>query len=191
MKTKYDPENGLFSDKAHLAARDLIYPALFKVSPDKLEFENTLLYSSSRNTMFDGDLAIDRIVRVSNLNFRQPLEFKVQERFRRMEYSDYKDITLTEWNNLTDRPSELYKISATLMVYAFYDKDRQVFIDPIVLDVPRLLMGLAMGEVPFVRRTNSKQQSFICIKYEHLLRNGLYVWYSPKVSKQSYAVSVA
>ncbi|MFW6025147.1 MAG: hypothetical protein ACOCRX_02285, partial [Candidatus Woesearchaeota archaeon] len=85
-QTKYEEKNGLFSNRAHQAARRLLYPLIFPSSA--LEFEaETLLHESKRGQILDGEMAVDRVVRVKRANLHKGLNFTIQERFRRPQYA--------------------------------------------------------------------------------------------------------
>jgi len=159
--TPFSQEKFDFSGKGHLRAQTDIYPLLFKTDREHLEF--TALPQEQARTL-DGDMGIDRIVEVKVHNLLAPLTFLVQERFRRPNFYGMPDITITEWNNNSCSPSELYKIKAGLFLYAGYYERTDRFEEAIVVSVCPLLFHLARGSLDFTRHLNSKNQSFIAIK---------------------------
>lgn len=167
-KTKYQPENAEFSNLAHTCARQLIYPQIFNT--DKLTFESTLVGNSKRNTIYDGEMGIDRIVYVTTKDdkLRAPIKFTIQERFRKIVYTKYRDLTITEWNHNSNLPSELYKISAGLFLYGYFDKDKLSFGETIVINTTNLLYQLALGRVKYSRRNNVKNQTFLTFLFDDL-----------------------
>ena len=95
-RTLYEQDNADFSNRAHVRARDVLYPRIFNVCRERLQFEDTLLAQSDRAKILDGEMGVDRIVRVTIHNLHAPLMFTVQERFRRPEFAKYQDMTVTE-----------------------------------------------------------------------------------------------
>lgn len=134
-RTLYEQDNADFSNRAHMRARDVLYPRIFNVRRERLQFEDTLLAQSDRAKILDGEMGVDRIVRVTIHNLHAPLMFTVQERFRRPEFAKYQDMTVTEWNHASNSPSELYKINAGLFVYGYFDERSGRFPDAIVISV--------------------------------------------------------
>lgn len=176
MATRYDKHNGEFSNKAHEQARTKIYPLLFGVEPDCLTFDDdTLLESSERGRVLDGEMAVDRIVRVTVPDLQQPLVLTVQERFRRMQYARYRDITVTEWNHATNQPSELYKLEANLFVYGYFDEHNQTFGEVVTVNTTGLLRAIIRRDIPYTVDRNNKQQSFLAFKFGQLQDRGLIV----------------
>lgn len=166
--TRYDADRGEWSNKAHLAARKYVYPIFFQ--SENLEFEDTLLQHGERQRILDGELGIDRIVKV-HCGFREPLKFYIQERFRPTERARFRDISITEFNHETGQPSELYKIAATLFVYGYYDPSGDYFPEVVVFNVGTLLWEMARGNVKLKDgRFKEKNQSFVGIEFDELKR---------------------
>jgi len=179
-RTPYSKDNAAFSEQAHVAAQDLIYPAIFRTSRDKLTFESTLVNDSAKGEVLDGDMAIDKIVKVAAVHdlFKQPIQFTVQERFRRMEFMKWQDITITEWNNRSGLPSELYKLSANIFVYGYYDPAANSFGDAIALNVTSLLTRLCDGELQFAYNKNPRSnQDFIGVKFMAMSQAGCVIYW--------------
>ena len=179
MATPYSQANQNFSNQAHEAAQRLIYPYVFNAvtgTDIDLEFESTSLGTSDRATILDGQMAVDRIVRVYNPGFNAPLEFTVQERFRRTRYAAFKDITITEWNHAHNVKSELYKLNAGLFVYGYFDQETKTFLDWIVVDTTKMLVCLNNGEVTHTLDMNPRSdQTFIGLKFQDLRDAGLVI----------------
>ena len=172
-RTLYEQDNADFSNRAHMRARDVLYPRIFNVRRERLEFEDTLLAQSDRAAILDGEMGVDRIVRVTIHNLPAPLVFTVQERFRRPEFAKYQDLTVTEWNHASNLPSELYKINAGLFVYGYFDERSGRFPDAIVIGVTEMLLALAQGRLRYERRRNKKQQSFLALRFEDMEKAGI------------------
>lgn len=173
MYTRFDQHNQDFSDKAHASAQSLVYPRIFECDEARLTFESASVSDGGEKAILDGQMAVDRLVRVYVNGLRQPIQHTVQERFRRPRYRGYRDITITEWNNKSNQPSELYKIKSGLFVYGFYDEEQIRFYDVIVFDVTRFLVELTNGRISYDKRRNSKCQDFICVAYEALHKAGV------------------
>lgn len=172
-RTLYEQDNADFSNRAHMRARDVLYPRIFNVRRERLQFEDTLLAQSDRAKILDGEMGVDRIVRVTIHNLPAPLVFTVQERFRRPEFAKYQDMTVTEWNHASNLPSELYKINAGLFVYGYFDERSGRFPDAIVIGVTEMLLALAQGRLRYERRRNKKQQSFLALRFEDMEKAGI------------------
>lgn len=172
MATPFSDERKRFSDAAHIAARSLLYPNLFCVAADRLAFEEQAdLTTNERWAALDGQMAIDRLVKVEVDGYRQPIAFTVQERFRTPDFARFRDMTITEWNTRTHQPSELYKLHAGLFLYGYFDAERGRFIEALVANVPALMLALTAGGVPYTHELKKNgTQTFIGIKFDDLHR---------------------
>lgn len=183
--TVYEQANAFFSNRAHMAARTMLYPRIFRTPVERMAFEDTLLAMSERAQILDGEMGVDRIVRVSVYNLRAPIVFTVQERFRRPEFARYRDLTITEWNHASDLPSELYKINAGLFVYGYYDEGQSRFVDAIAINVTNLLLSIARQEVRYLTRRNKKRQTFLAFDFDSLEAAGV-IKYWLKKEREDY-----
>jgi hypothetical protein len=171
-----------FSDLAHRAAQDLIYPQIFGVDRARLSFEDIDKRGSDVARLLDKEWATDRIVRVSVDGLRAPLGFAVQERFRQARYADHRDITITEWYQERNIPAELYRLKSGLFVYGYFDDEKGIFPDAIAVNTVSLLYALATGRIQRQTqeaRRNDRYQTFICIPFKALEEAGLVIWRSP------------
>jgi len=167
--TPYSSDNRNFSDSAHLVARKTIYPRLFSTTENNLAYEKQEDILSNRGGALDADLSIDRVVKVAVNGFRIPFTFTFQERFRKPQYANNQDITLTEWNTQSNLPSELYKISANFFLYGYFDSNLSVFSDAIVVNVPSMMLAITNGQLSFTRNVNRRSnQPFLCITFNAL-----------------------
>ena len=182
-RTIYQPENAAFSNKAHMMARRLLYPQIFRKSGTMLEFEDTLLSMSDRGRILDGEMGIDRIVKVTVPTLHAPLIFTVQERFRRPQFAKYRDLTITEWNNASDLPSELYKINAGIFLYGYYDESSNGFLDVIAVNVTDLLLMIARDQIHYSSERNKKQQDFLGFKFDDLKQARVVIFWLNEQSK--------
>jgi hypothetical protein len=173
MRTPYSNNNQAFSDAAHLCAREAIYPALFKCDPAALTFESVSVADGGRAEILDGEMAIDRLVSVKIPSLSGPLLFTVQERFRRVKFDGYTDLTITEYNAASKQLSELYKMTAGVFVYGFYDDKRDRFTKWLAADVNKMLHGIVTGELSYTKQTNGRSgQNFVGIEAAALFENG-------------------
>lgn len=173
MQTEYSQRNQDFSDKAHAAARSLVYPKLFKCDESRLTFESVSVSDGGENAILDGQMAVDRLVKVTVDGLRHPIQHTVQERFRRPGYRSYRDITITEWNNASNLPSELYKIKCGIFVYGYHYENENRFGDVIAVDVSAFLMAMTTGGISYTKRSNRKMQDFICVTFDSLHEAGV------------------
>jgi hypothetical protein len=158
----FSPSRFQDSQRAHIAAQTQFYPRLFYGLP--------LTFDDVTKTAEDLDYAIDVQVSVTVDGLRAPLRFAIQERWRTdLTAMRYDDLTITEWNLDTDLPSELHKLGAHLFVYGFYDKAADRIIGATAASVPRILLGLLSGQLPYDRRLRRfEDQSFITLQLDHL-----------------------
>lgn len=178
--TVFNQKDADFSNKAHIEARQLIYPQLFGAHPERLAFENVSFGASDRETVLDGEMGVDRIVRVTVQQLNAPLVFTVQERFRRPEFAAYRDLTITEWNHASNLPSELYKINAGLFLYGYYDEGERRFLDAIAIGVTDILLAITRGSIHYQRKPNKKQQTFLAFKFSDMDAAGVVRYWQAK-----------
>jgi hypothetical protein len=183
-----DDARAEFSDLAHMAARDLIYPQIFGVDRARLSFEGIDKRGSDVARLLDKEWATDRIVRVSVDCLRAPLGFAVQERFRQARYADHRDITITEWYQDYNISAELYRLKSGLFVYGYFGDKKCTFPDAIAVNTFSLLYALATGRIqhhPQASRRNDRYQTFICISFKALEDAGLVIWRSPNAPSEA------
>ena len=149
MRTTFSAERMEYTKRAHLAAREQFYPAMFSHLP--IRFEDTV------GTVRDLKYAIDCQLAVKVAGLGAPLRFSVQERWRRPTYRHFGDVSITERNLASGEPSELHKFGAQLFVYGFYD-DRTARIEAAVaLRAVVMLRQLALGRLEYGRRARIDQ----------------------------------
>ena len=173
MYTRFEQHNQDFSNKAHAAAQSLVYTKLFGCDQAMMAFDSASVSDGGEKAILDGQMAVDRLVRVTVSGFREPIEYTVQERFRRHRYSAYRDITITEWNHASGKPSELYKIKCDVMTYGYYHEHENTFGEVVAIDVAAFKMALTRGKISYVRKRTPKQQDFICIGFDALHAAGV------------------
>jgi hypothetical protein len=81
----------------------------------------------------------------------------------------WRDATVTEWNNTTNLPSELYKMIAQLFVYGYYDERNNRIVDAMAINVAQMYQGIAAGTLPYTRQARGdKEQDFIGLRWQDL-----------------------
>ena len=191
-RTPYDEGNAKHSEDAHLAARRLLYPIIFGVSEEHLEYKSVASQETEHDRILDSEMGIDRLIKVSIPNLLDTLNFTIQERFRRRyqrdetgkivkDYMTFNDITITEWNHASDLPSELYKISAGYFIYAYYDDPTDTFFRPIMVNTSDLLLAIVKNRITPGYGENKKNQTFVTFTYGRLVTSGLVVFYDDRV----------
>lgn len=184
--TPFSNDNKKFSDDAHIAARKLIYPRLFKTDATLITYEDQDAIETARGGALDGDMSIDRVVKVTVSGLRAPLTFTFQERFRRPEHTWRQDITLTEWNTNSNLPSEFYKISANYFLYGYYDDKTNLFSDAICVNVAGLLTSIVQQSLTYERKANERtNQPFLTFRFDDLHKAGIVTYRQKEIGVQS------
>jgi hypothetical protein len=182
MPTPFEAANKAFTDTAHRAAMRIIYPKLYNCAPDELEEDTDTFENSERGRLLDGEMAIDYVIKApspyTTPKTGQKLAHYVQERFRRPRFSDFNDVTVTEWNWLTDKPSELYKLRAPTFLYGYYDEATDDFPKVWALSVAHMMISMHrdVWNNNLTRRMNKKSQSFLPFKIGILIEKKAVLW---------------
>ena len=179
-KTLYQVENAEFSNTCHELAKIKLYPQLFGVDQSNIVYEeNTLLHESDKGKILDGEMGVDlggrRIIKKKIGH----TTFTIQERFRRAHYHTYKDITVTEWNYASNKPSELSKINAGIFVYGYANSSVTDFIEVMAINTTDLILAVTNGNIDYDRRRNKKNQSFLTFTFDELLRRNAILYQYP------------
>lgn len=172
--TPYSKARQAFSDKGHMQSRRVVYPELFNVPAQNIEY--TILEEEEAKEQ-DCEYAIDRILQVGVSGLTGKLQFTVQERFRMPRFADFQDITITEWNHNSNLPSELHKIRAHLFLYGYYNPTTDKLVEAIAFHVSPLLTKIVQNKIVYGRGRNEKNQTFITIRFDELMRAGIVEFY--------------
>ena len=187
--TIYDHSRAEFSNKAHNKARSVLYPTLFKTTLNNLAYHSTLLEMGGKEQIMDAEMGIDVLVEVTVYKLREPLKFVFQERWREPKYRSWQDLTITEWNHASNLPSELYKITAGMFLYGYYDLKADLILEALVINVPALLYSIVtkslQWKLQFVER---KRQTFLYFTFKDLYDANL-VMYHLKDNQVIYSIS--
>ena len=160
--TAFSGQNWEITHAAHLAAREQFYPKLW---PNALRIQ----FIDVTGAVEDLKYGIDCIAAVYVKGFRAPLKFFIQERFREPYFRKFRDATVTEWNTVTDLPSELHKIAAQIFVYGYYDPAKNLILGALAINVPQMIREIGEGRLPYTRdQRSSKDQDFIGVKWDDL-----------------------
>ncbi len=173
MTTFYNKENAGFSTYAHKFAKRDIYPILFpgcKIEVDHVD-----------GSIDDLEDKIDVYVKVAKEGFKQEFVFAIQERWRKPQFSRYRDITLTEYNHDTKKPVEFYNGKMQFFLYGYFDPEKERFGEVVFIDVAALRHKICTGEIDYQINYNDKNQSFACFKFDHLSVTGCIEWSNSKM----------
>lgn len=170
--TPYSQDLQAFSNKGHLCAQKTIYPLIFPHSI--LEF---IPLPQEQAMTLDADMGTDRHVLVKVHGLKSSYPVLVQERFRRLRYADFQDITITEWNHNSNQPGELYKIKAEMFLYGYYDEAKDRFLEAIAFSVLNLKVKIAQGVIDHTPGTNPRSnQTFLGFKFDDLEKHHIAVF---------------
>lgn len=168
-KTPYSDANQLFSNKAHEACEDQVYPIIFGRNRSELVFKNTGLMSGGDGEILDGKMGVDWCVSVYHERLKFPIEHSIQERFRKTQYMSNHDLTITEHNERSGQPSELYKIKSGIFLYGYFDEKSGLMREWVAVDTTKMLMAIHSDELRWDRGFNPRSnQTFISIKFREL-----------------------
>lgn len=172
MGTAFSQKRWEFTKDAHRAAQQQFYARMF---PHGVEFKDTT------KTELDLEYAIDCQLSVTlpGDGFRAPIGLAVQERFRDPAEMHWGDVTITEWNLVTNEPSELHKLGAQMFVYGFYDKPADRIVKAAAIDVAFMQYALVHGDIKPVRQRRG-DQSFIGLPIIALRSIGAVMFEYPK-----------
>lgn len=165
-----------FGFAASRAARRALYPILF---PDaSLEFTeqlSTYVNHPCRQAL-DYWLGIDIVVTARTAHLPFPVQFTVQERFRRPSPWRFVDVTLTAFNQNTGGPSEAFTSHAAFLLYAYYNPETGQFPAATWINLPALKEGLAAGKIRTGEHVNPKGHLFYSYPLADLRACGALLW---------------
>ena len=188
--TDYNLDNQQFSDAAHRLSVEEIYPQIFGCDKSAITVRDMNVHDGGIGAIYDGQLAIDKLVTLFVPHLQAPLTFSVQERFQRLEFMKYASLTITEWNNNSNLPSELYKIKADFILYGYYDNKLQSLGRCIVVDASKLLRRIAMQSLTYTQRHNPRSnQTFLAFKFTDLHAAGVVIWDSVPQGIQPHLIA--
>lgn len=189
-RTEYNPQNKDFTERAHDKARKQVYPHLF---PDaiNLSYINVDRGKSKVHNVLDRQLGIDlKIEATTPLFDDQPIPIYVQERFREPQYREFQDLTVTKYNNASERVSEVSKIAAQWIVYGYYESTLDEIQEAICVNVPILARELIEGGVDIAEEQNEKEQDFIGIPFKKLDELGALVLHINRIESTQHPIKV-
>lgn len=172
--TPFTEANQLFSDMAHVYATDHLYPLLFKIEKEKIVFEKTSIASGNRKAkLLDGEMGTDYIAKVhKSLRPDFGVPYTLQERFRRTNNAWRRTITITEYNTISNKPSEAYKMMAQYFVYGYFC-EKNGLQETVVINAPNMMRKIQNGELKFGWEWSPKDQIYLEIKFDDLEQAGL------------------
>jgi hypothetical protein len=189
-RTEFNKDNKDFTERAHHAAREQVYPHLFTRDPD-IEFENVDRGGSDVHDILDQQLGVDVRLHVEVPQLGQPVPIHVQERFRRPEYRDFQDITITKFNNASGKESEISKIAAQYLIYGYFEGTLNEVQEAVCVNIPVLLRRIAAGCVDYGdENSNDKKQDFVDITFDELDRVGALAFHLDRTNSAAAPVIV-
>lgn len=160
------PKRYTFTQMGHQAALQKIYSAVFGDT-------SVITDMTGETNRLDTHFGIDYVVEVKNPVLRSTVDIWVQERWRKLPYQKYQDITLIEFNDYSGNLAEIYKSKAQVMIYGYLSDDG-VIQQAVVVDLATVLVRIAMGKIPFgLRKNNQVNQTFIHVSIADLRAAGL------------------
>lgn len=160
------PKRYTFTQMGHQAALQKIYSAVFGDT-------SIITDMTGETNRLDTHFGIDYVVEVKNPQLRSTVDIWVQERWRKLSYQKYQDITLIEFNDYSGNLAEIYKSKAQVMIYGYLSDDG-VIQQAVVVDLATVLVRIAMGKIPFgLRKNNQVNQTFIHVSIADLRAAGL------------------
>jgi len=188
-RTEFNEQNKGFTESAHHAARQQFYPELFTTDVD-ISYENTDRGDNEIHDILDQQLGIDLCLYLSNDNVEQNIPLYVQERFRRPEYRQFQDLTITKFNNASGEVSEVSKMAAQLMVYGYYDSTLNQIQEAICVNVAVLARNILAGNLSTGQNQNDKKQDFITVSFDELERVGALVVKVNRVKSKTNPIEI-
>jgi hypothetical protein len=170
--SSFTPENDAFTRRAHRKAKREIYPRFL---PN--DYVMVDLFGTDRDYYDDEDYE----VRVFREELDKPLTLSIQERFRRVKYEEYREVTIAA--SYEDMQLHLSDSAADLLVYGYYDDKAGELGETVVVSVSELKYGIARGEVDVqMQNHGSKKHIFACLPIQDLIKSGACVLHSdPKL----------
>lgn len=169
--TPYNDKQRKISDQVHLNYRDILYSSLFGVKPDAIVYDN--LPEKFRSDA-DGYIACDCCMDVQYRGFPAGFRYLISYRFRdAARFQEKQDVTLTEWNEASNQPGELYKIAVAYFTYGYYAPDGHL-VEAVILDVCRHREAIIRDIIHYDKGYNPhNQQPFYAFKFDELKRLGI------------------
>ena len=170
--THYDSGKNEQSLTAHAAAKEKIYPEIFKGA------ESIDLAHQSGN-MYDLRDKIDVKARVKWPGHKFETVYTIQERWRAIEYERYADITITAYNTMTNTPVEYYEGIMQYFLYGYYDAEKSKFGHVVLIDFARLRYLNNRGILKQSGANNNKglkNQDFVCFSFKDLNLHDCILW---------------
>lgn len=201
--SRYHEDSALLSYRAHLAARRLIYPKVFRRGVTNLSYLSTYAESEhheiesylrtfrqDRESDFtdqvdltarflDAALSIDTVVHVSpNVWNKWGSSYSFQERFRTSHYFEKHGAQVTMSLDHNGQAAEVSKMVANYLLCAWVSPDQESFLDAVVVDRLKLSRALDRGKLRYdVLPIKQYQQKFAVIEIDHLQKLGALVYH--------------
>lgn len=185
MRTEFDDRNKSFTDAAHQAAKEQVYPHLFNDESVEVSFQSVAADGASDANWLDLQQGVDVVVDAYVPALGGTVPVYVQERFRRPKWRSEQDITITKHNHASDVPSELSKIAAQQFIYGYYEPTLDEVQEAVCVNVPVLLRAIADGDLCYDKQQNPKRQDFLTIGFDELREHGALAFHVDRTQSTS------
>lgn len=182
-QTPFEDDRMKFSLAAHNVAKGEIYPEIFKLDRDELDFDYPGGHDTAKQQIMDQDLSIDVTCKVTVDHLKNPVHTTFQERWRGYKkdprkYMKYQDVTVTEINELTGTKSEHYKISSGFHLYGYFDSNIDKVLEAIAFSVPNWQLHVINGNFNTTKNQHPTSKStFIGYDFDELKKLGVAVFH--------------
>lgn len=159
-----------FSNATHDALiKNNFYIKLFKNKNIKIISTTVTRKNYTKEAqMLDQNYGVDYRIIINDGEWNE-ISFTIQERFRRLKYKSYQDLTI-RYETKCGFKSELSKINADYFIYGYAEVIDDI-VQPnqiIVVNIPILKMAFAMNKLSYTTRMAYDGAKFITFKFSNL-----------------------
>lgn len=167
---EFTPENDMFTRRAHEKAYPLVYQQWL---PD--DYILVDLQGTRADKVADKDFEVV----AWNPDLDTPIIFGVQERFRRIKYAKYRDITIAaKDHSKDDLDKQITRTAADFIVFGYYDDGKNELGETVVVNEATLRWLLVTEKVDFDQKTHgSKSVTFVGVPFDDLIEKGACVFH--------------
>lgn len=174
-RTYYDKSNGRFSLKAHMSAKEKIYPKIFPHGTIK-----SIKHENGSKADLREKIDVKVIVEQNGIE----VCYTIQERWRRVEYANKRDVTITAYNNESGIAAEFYKGEMHFVLYGYWDEKKDEFGEVIFCNFPAMRYKQLIGTLYPGRKINPKGQDFFTYHFSVLRNKDCVEWSNFELKKQ-------
>lgn len=163
-----------FAEMAHKTATREFYPE-FATDWGALDYElveTSALGSGSEFAFLDQRLGIDVVMRIMTEKFPEPIPLFVQERWRRVKYAGFREVTMTHSKPGNGLPAQITRMIAPLFVYGYYHSGENRLYETLVIDMMKMYKLLATDVLETNEvRVVANDTRMIAISFDELIEN--------------------